>query len=328
MGQGDDEDDAEKMRLAFQQFMLTGKKASDDDVRPAGSSLSASTAAATSSKKKKKNKKGKKRHSSSPVLATPPTKSSFQLTPTPSSQGKLAKTDKKRYYNLLRSFIGKVKTWMDTDDQILAVLDNIVSIRRRLPLEWKLKLSLRSSSECDDGWKYHGLSGRPKEASYATVHLLPEDADLALSHDLEQHEKMLAGLRKLMSDLSDSIEAMGRALDTLLKFHLECEFDYDGEDGVEAETIVQSVIDLFHMLSLELYRKQALLVPTIFDSTTDDMLGLSDGRKRLESSAGGVEIARRCWQAWKRDCDESCFDQQVFDHATGLDTRMASPLSA
>ena len=324
MKQGD-EDDTEKMRLAFQQFMLTGKKTSDDDARPAESSFSATTPSASSSKKKKRNKKGKKRYSASPVLATPPTatKLSSRPTPTPSSQGKLTKTDKKRYYNLLRSFNGKVQTWIDTDNQILAVLDNIVSIRRRLPLEWKLKQSLRSSSECDDGWKYHGLNGRPKESSYVTVHMLPEDADLALSHDLEQHEKMLAGLRALMSDLADNLEAMGRAVDTLSKFHLECESDYIGEDGVEAETIVQSVVDLFHMLSLELYRKQALLVPTIFDSTTDEMLGLSDGRKSLESSAGGVETARRCWQTWKRDSDESCFDQQVFAHATGLDARMA-----
>jgi len=229
MSQGDDEDEAEKMRLAFQQFMLTGKKAPDDGARPAEGGPSASTpAASSSSKKKKKNKKGKRRHTSSPVLAAPPAESSPRPAPTPSGHGKLAKTDKKRYYNLLRSFNGKVRTWMGTDDHILEVLDNIVRIRRRLPVEWRLRASLRSSSGRDDRWKRHGLGG---EASHASVHLLPEDADLALSHDLGQHERMLAGLRGLMSDLADQVEAAGRALDALLKFHLECDPDGAGEDG-------------------------------------------------------------------------------------------------
>lgn len=148
----------------------------------------------------------------------------------------MARADKKRYYQLLRSFDDKVqKVWLDLDDQMLAILQNVASIRGRLPLEWKLlrspDLVANEHSEIHDGdsangagvdggWKFCGYGGKPRECSHA-FRLRRDDARRALEHDLVQHEKMLRGLRSCMSDLAEAHEALGRVVDGTWKFHLD-----------------------------------------------------------------------------------------------------------
>ena len=46
--------------------------------------------------------------------------------------------------------------------------------------------------------------------------------ELALSHDLMQHEKMMDGLRSLLANLSECHEALLRHLDVMTKHHSEC----------------------------------------------------------------------------------------------------------
>ena len=341
------DDDAEAMRQAFETFMLTGKRPTsevknDDD----SSSMTASQPVTT-----KRNKK-KKKHSlgRSPLKppSTPQKLSDGCNGATPSSslntkQSSKAGTDKKRYYQLLRSFNDKVHhTWFDMDDQILPLMQNIVSIRSRLPLEWKLLQSSSrdlqggwsddDGSDRDDSWKYCGFLGRAKESSYS-FHLYAEDIQLALTNDLTQHEKMLVGLRTLMSKIADCHDALGRVVDTLWKFHCsECAANEDGIEDKEGpgwelvrddatvsmENIVQVVTDVFHMLSMELYRKQGLVLLVIESAGGDGILGIENGNGKLKSIGSGearslpnLQAAQKCCKAWPRSSKESCVEKSL-----------------
>ena len=250
-------DDAEKMRLAFEAFMLTGKKPGAGEKNDDETASMATSQSATSKSKKKKKKKKSPGGTPSPKPPMPPkVKVTSPSLPSHAKQSAMAKSDKKRYYQLLRSFNDKVQhTWLDIDNQMLDVLQNVVSIRGRLPLEWKLLQSSKKRNDSPEGdsgeeWKYHGFQGKPKEDSYA-MHLRTDDIQLALSNDLVQHEKMLAGLRSLISDLAECHEALGRVVDTLWQFHLGCA---DVQEGIEGEStkeeeemdhIVQSVTDAY-----------------------------------------------------------------------------------
>lgn len=384
-----DEDDEEKMRLAFEAFMLTGKKAPANE----GKNDEPSSQSTTSNKSKKKKKK-KRSSSSSLGGGTPPNKP-LSSTPSKSSDGgntiitsplplAMAKADKKRYYQLLRSFNDKVQhTWYDLDDQLLSVLQNIVSIRGRLPVEWKVLHSshhLNNDNEKnnpehdDDGligwidhgdhmdsnnqedWKHFGFLGKPKEVPYS-FHLHQTDVQLALANDMTQHEKMLAALRSLMSNLAECHDGLGRVVDNIWKFHLECQEEEEawesrqeeeeGGDVVEwmihkddddgMQSIVQHVTDVYQMLSMELYRKQSL-VPLIIESTEDEILGIEKqqksssraGRDRgslrsvvVGSSDGnspndGLQNARKCCKSWQRTSRESCIDASLMSHVLKL----------
>jgi len=354
----DDGDDAEKMRLAFEAFMLTGKKPPTEEKNNDPSSSCATSTLSTKSKKKKK----KKKSSFGGTPPKPPSRESSDSATKPSpmhKQSSKSRADRKRYYQLLRSFNDKVKhTWLDIDDQMLAILQNIVSIRGRLPLEWKLLHSSSLKQDNPEGggdfvdgnqddWKYCGLLGKPKEIPYS-FHLRPNDVQLALSNDLKQHEKMLIALRSFISNLAECHDALGRVVDNLWKFHLECttEDEEEGEgqgqgddgwmhnedDGMES--IVQNVTNVFQMLSMELYRKQSL-VPLIIESTEDEILGVekqassagdargyAKGNLRLVGSDGntlsGVQTARKCCKSWQRSSDESCIDEGLISHVMKL----------
>ena len=71
----------------------------------------------------------------------------------------------------------------------------------------------------EDDWKSHGYQQHSKKSS--SQYLQINDLQLALSHDLEQHEKMLVGLRSLMSNLAECHDALGRIVDSLWQYHFE-----------------------------------------------------------------------------------------------------------
>lgn len=328
-------DDAEAMRQSFEAFMLSGKQQQSDETEKIddGSSL-----ATTQSNKSKKKKKKKKKSITATPTKQPSTPSIINSgssigTPTSSSATKQKSKEKKRYYQLIHSFNGKVThTWIHIDDQILAVLQNIVSIRSRLPLEWKVLHSphLKDDNvnpqdndgrvEHEDEWKQHGLQGKLKETPYS-FHLHTSDVQLALSHDMTQHEKMLAAIRTFMTNLSECHEALGRVVDTLWKFHLDCtkdrieEEDDEDEDG-EMQNMVDNVTELYRMLSSELFRKQ-ILIPLILESTQDEILGIEKG-KITEGSRKGLQRARNCCKSWNRSSEESCIDESKLSYVLKL----------
>ncbi len=251
---------------------------------------------------------------------------------------------KKRYYQLLRSFADKVQhSWIDVDDQLLSVMENTVSIRSRLRQEWTLlhspTMKRKAESEaamesCDrsknyvDGqdvgdpecWKYFGFQGKPREDTYS-FHLLSSDVRLALSHDLDQHEKMMAGIRTLMSNLAECHDSLGRLVGNVWHFHLETQTIFQGDDGGEAcferdyttyESIVKGINEVYEMLSMELYRKQCL-VPVVIDSTEDELLDSKYGENDDFGFGGdrdSLQIARDCCKSWPRNSRCSQVNEQ------------------
>ena len=330
-----EDDDAEAMRKSFEAFMLSGKKSTADSEDTNNNRDDSSTVATSQSNKGKKKKKKKKKQSLTggtsprPPLSTPPSKlsmsdtqsqSSSRTTPTQSTKSK----EKKRYYQLLRTFNDKVQhTWLDLDGQMLSILQNVVSIRSRLPLEWKILHSsyLKDENngnnpqlEDEDEWKYYGVVGKPKEVSYA-FHLRTNDVQLALSNDLRQHEKMLGGLRSLMTNLADCHDALGRNVDTIWKFHLECCTTEDiGDEDDSMQNIVDNVTEVYQMLSMELYRKQCM-IPLIMESTQDEILGIEKGKHTADNTP---KTARKCCNSWKRSSEASCIDERLITHVLKL----------
>ena len=133
-------------------------------------------------------------------------------------------------------------------------------------------------------------------------HLYAKDIQLALTNDLTQHKKMLVGLRTLMSKIADFHDALGRIVDTLWKFH--CSKCVANEDRIEdnegfgwelmrddvnvsMENIVQVVMDVFHILSMELYRKQGLVLLVIESTGGDGILGIESNKGKLKSIGSG-----------------------------------------
>ena len=294
--------DAEAMRQSFEAFMLSGKQQPANETESKTDDAS-SLATTQSNKTKKKKKKKKKLMGGTATLPKPPSTppmisigSSISTSSTSSSATKQKSKEKKRYYQLLHSFNDKVThTWIHIDDQILTVLQNVVSIRSRLPLEWKVLHSSHLKTDdvnpqADDydrdeeEWKQHGLQGKLKETPFS-FHLHTSDVQLALNHDMIQHEKMIAALRTFMTNLSECHEALSRVVDTLWKFYLDCIQDRIEEDGEkdnkeddgDMQNMVDNVTEVYQMLSSELYRKQKL-IPQILESTQDEILGIEKGK--------------------------------------------------
>jgi hypothetical protein len=369
----DEDAKVERMRQEFESFMLSGKTKPRVDE---GNSLQG----ASNQSKKKKKKKGRQSIGDSTGSArasgddatvdSTPTSASVSTSTSSTILGQCTKstsrtTDKKRYFQLLRSFNDKVQhSWLDTDDQMLSIIENIVSIRGRLPIEWKL-LHLASSQSSSPGassnergmnpqadddddsmfrdkWKNCGFLGKPKETPYSSVHLHIDDIQLALSNDLMQHEKMLLELRRQMSQLAECQEAVGRIVENLWQFHLECcsgvedDVDEKEQDGAAHDMendIVQGVTEVFHMLSMELHRKQKI-VPMIIESTKDDLLGIKEDETADEGvptsvgedgsddanwkGSGGLQAARKCCKIWNRSSVETCIDMSLIAYLIKL----------
>mmetsp|Transcript_10528 Transcript_10528/g.21073 ORF Transcript_10528/g.21073 Transcript_10528/m.21073 type:complete len:382 (+) Transcript_10528:492-1637(+) len=357
-GNNNQEENAEEMKRAFEAFMLAGK---NKNTQPAVSS--SSSAIISQSQQGKKKKKKKKSSSLKKIDSTNISSQSAPIQSTPSKpsngieddascedsmaspsirRGQLSQKQqqsvKKRYYQLLRSFADKVQhSWIDIDDQLLSVVQNIVSIRSRLRQEWSLLNSpmIRKKAEWEatteernrskplsldaqDGgdpssWKYFGFQGKPREDT-CSFHLLSSDVRLALLHDLDQHEKMIAGLRTLMSNLAECHDSLGRLVGNVWQYHLEsgalfqrdkegqeC-FEDDDKDYRTYESIVQGINEVFDMLSMELYRKQCL-APAVIDSTDDELLDSKDGYyddNGFGDDRDSLQIARECCKSWSR----------------------------
>jgi hypothetical protein len=298
--------DDEQMRLAFEAFMLQGKGAVTSTAAGGDASTTASTTTSTNSKKKKKKKRPSTGTSPQKQTTTPP-KTEPISSPSPS---KLNQSTKKRYYQLLRSFSNKIQqSWFELDDQMLAVLENIVSIRGRLPLEWKMLSLYDNTRPCKEqgmggqNWKHAGCRGTHE--TQHSLHLHRADVQLALDNDLDQHEKMISALRSLISELSETHDSLGRLVDTIWMFHLDSqevilEVEDENKEQDEMDSLVQNINVMFQVLSTELYRKQSL-IPALIGSINDEMLCASLDPVSTESTP--LEVARICHKDWRRQID-------------------------
>lgn len=202
-------------------------------------------------------------------------------TPTPSktvsTPASSSKKGTKRFGPIVRAFRGRVEEWVQADKQLNNVLNSILNLRNRI---WWEKKKLDESNRTQNAWQGSGF--RPCNHSF----LLKEDLESALSHDLLQHEKMLSGLRTLISSMAQAQDGMGRRLDEF--FQMEALTD-------DAQNILDAMLQVFHFLGEELYRKQGL-VSRVMDSCHDGILDYGMQDEKLDGNPRSV--AKQCYNGW------------------------------
>lgn len=289
----------EEMLLSFEAFMLGGSVS-------IGDGDSSQINASNSGNKKKKGRRGRNQeHSCSSLTPTSKTKEESVRRQNIVSILKI----EKQSWNHFRTFCKIVQNhWIHLDDQVVNVISSIENIQSRLPTEMKLISKLMSS-------KRDTASTHRSRESAGFLNL--EDIQLALSHDLLQQEKMVAALRKLVSDLSESLQMIGRQLNDALHHHHEASrFLFSFNDLLKTfnqEEMYPSVMgsmrliddmnDIFLMLSRESYRKQCLSI-ILLDRINDSALDKSN--KHLSPKAVSSSM-------WSRRSQRSCMDITRFE---------------
>jgi hypothetical protein len=201
----------------------------------------------------------------------------------PMSPGGVMSSGKKRNKNemaVYRAFQGRLQEWKDLDNQLDAVLDSIVNLRDRIWWETKHLQELSSAKP----WQGSGF----RSTSRFTTTLRRDDVQLALTHDLLQHEKMLTSSRTLITSLAQAQDAMGRRMDEWMMMDLEEPLSDQGQATLEQ---AQGV---YVFLAKELHRKQEL-VKRVLDSCHD---GLVDEDAREGTSGNPRAVARQTCAAW------------------------------
>merc|ERR1712238_272573 len=131
----------------------------------------------------------------------------------------------KRYekgcWNVFHRFCSTLQNdWFSLDDQLLDVIQSISELRHRMLMQAKC---LHDFAHHKDryNWLCHGNSKIHMICCDNTQILTKADVELALSHDIIQHEKMMAGVRSLLSNLSEIQDTLGTSLDKIMQQQLE-----------------------------------------------------------------------------------------------------------
>jgi len=333
-----DSDDA--MRIAFQQYMLQN------------------TSQKTTTKSQQDIESQKEKQQQQQKEETQKLKEQKQQT-------QEIKKAEQKYWRIFTKFCNITQDqWLDIDDQSYAVVQSIKSLRYRLPIENQILQRYIHNNNTDkkdeinmkgvsmsikdtlwscygntntlqvSNWKHHYAS--PDLVSSTSLLLQKQDIDLALSHDLTQHEKMMEGLRSLFSNLSEIHEALSRILDEMMKHHLHVEEDYSewykesilsNKSFQKASSLVELMNELFHMMSMELYRKQCM-VYLIIESADDKLLSKDDGIEKgdegissqlnLDDELGPKKMVNRCFCQWPFSSSQSCMDESFLKFVLSL----------
>jgi hypothetical protein len=217
----------------------------------------------------------------------------------------LLKKAERKYWQILNAFQGTLeRDWLQFDDNLLDVVSSIANLRGRIAMESRL-LAKKDSHKLWDGHGYH-----PTKSSLST-----EDVDLALSHDLLQHEKMMRGLRTLLASLSEAQEALGRRLEELMLHHLETK---------QCMPLWTSVVDRLQQdfcdLAMELYRKQ-VLVGSLLDAVNDDLLVAHEDEETVDAHVNPRRVADKCCREWPRGSNKSHVNVKMLDGLLQLGER-------
>lgn len=209
-------------------------------------------------------------------------------------------TNKKQVSAALAFCKTLVENWLEMDDILGKVMYSISNLRERL---WHTSHTLlQETEERQQFYKvkshqsilHFGYRGTNDESN----RLNTGDMHLSLDQDLYHHERMLATLRRCLSSLSQSQEALGRRLDEYHRLKAEKE-----EHSPQCVLTIEECNDLFVATSRELYRKQAL-AEQVFNSVNDalfaphkkqeDYATVDDGFRRPR------QIAYHCSTQWSR----------------------------
>jgi hypothetical protein len=301
-GTVDGEEDEEAMRAAFAAFMLHGK---------------------------------------------PQVVSSSSSPPPQSPQSQAQSSNNTAFTNAFHGTL--VRDWLEVDENLGQVMASIANLRERCWLTSHLVVKQKQQQSRNSSWSSRGSSmnmlrnnrtnpnnndndsfrqkplwkGHGFRADAQKTALPEDDLELALSHDLLQHERMLAGARKLIHSLGEAQEALGRRLDELLLHHMETyrylDYSMTAEGFVAFEGICSRVDhcqQLYSQSSKELYRKQSLAAQ-VFDSVADNLLYRERAVFRYGAGVSGGDgddaarspraVAQRVVDQWPRTHRESHF---------------------
>lgn len=236
---------------------------------------------------------GEARPTLSPAVSTPQHVKSL----TSSQLGKALR----KYDQIIGAFEGTLRRdWLDIDDNLEMVVHSIATLRERCLWASKM-LVLDFQQDRSQPWHGSGYREHGRQSSF----LSQSDIELALSSDLLQHEKMIAGVRKLLAAMQQGQEALGRRLDELMLLHLDCAVLFVETEGHSYGNIIDRVErceQLFGSLATELYRKQ-VLAEEIFESVNNALL--FDGAQKYVANESPCHIANRLASKWSRKHPES-----------------------
>lgn len=265
-----------QMEAAYQDFMLGGGGRGGKKKKKGGDVNSGHAAVATAA--------------ASPVAVVAVTKERKQ--PTKGNHVRSA----------IKAFEGRFQVWNDTDLQAHKVVQSIAHLRDRI--YWESKHLTKLKEDVDGGgggarsWQGYGYrSSSSSTSTSSSHHLVLEDVELALNHDVLQHERMMGALRSLVASLSQVLDAMGRRLDEWMIHELEEGGDYGGRQL--SSSSLENAQEIYARLSLELYRKQKM-VQAILNSCHNGMLQVSV----LSLDHDPRKVANKASKEWQRKPQE------------------------
>lgn len=267
------------MQAAYQEFMLKGKKKTT-----ANSGVGGVSTPSPSSKQK---------GPPHPASLSPSKRGysdSHRGTPRPSTTAKGVRP-------ILKAFQGRLQDWKDADEQSELVLGSILNLRDRLAWEsGHLQKIQDAPSSKEPSWVGWGFREPTSNSG-----LSEEDVELALHHDLLQHERMMAALRGLLSSMAQAMDAMGRRLDEWMVTSYQQDHEWDGGATASAFTL-EAAKQVYSFLSEELYRKQ-VLVQSVLDSCHD---GLIDQESiELYQRGNPRQVVRNACKGWMSKDEET-----------------------
>ncbi|CAB9522307.1 expressed unknown protein [Seminavis robusta] len=295
------DDSTEEMQAAFQQFMLSG-----------GTSKQANS---TSGKKKKKGRNPPQNPTNN---KNTPKKLFDHGSPTTNRSVQQQQKVRKQLWQILNAFRKCLQEdWLDVDDHCGQVIASIVNLRERIRLNSQQLWVFREYGPAkvpNSQYGYRSTLYANNKEDAVLGFLTVDDLELALSHGLMQHEKMLAGVRKLISLLHQAQEALGRRFNEQLTFQ-QTEVSplvVDMDLQHFAAQVVFWSREVYTSLAQELFRKQ-LVIQTLLDSSMHDgLFHLHDGDDlRDNDDSTPLKVAEKCHSEWVRG-GQSEEEQQYF----------------
>jgi hypothetical protein len=333
LGNATSTNDEDAMRMAFQQFMMTGRHGD--------------TAA---------NSQTNDSHPFSTTVTTPDLSNQEMVSPEKirkrqqqQQQQQQMKKAEKRYWQIFQNFAIMVRDeWLQLDDEAYKIVEAVSNIRNRLAMEDKLlknTFSLHHDMSASSSAKKEWASHAHHPSTLVDI-IQSRDVELALSHDLEQHEQMMSGLRSVFSSLSECHESLMRQMEIMMKHHSECCKDFHEASSSttttltmvmteermipgcttlgKAASLTQVMARVLDMLSQELYRKQCLvhmILDTVHDALFEHEGGWRNGKDHDDSDdweedsllSPQMVASQICRKRWSRDDANhgSCIDSKV-----------------
>jgi len=242
----------------------------------------------------------------------------FSPQESPDSKG-LKRVDK-RMNQLIKIYATILQNeWLHTDEQLQAVISAILNIRQRLPIEHKMVLDHETNVKSDLDKNYKPPYIRQNESTKdlvwhpSTGFLTLDDVELALEHDLAQHEKMMGHVRKLLKQLYAANEALGRHFENIMQHQndnwetIQKALQEQPLEGPMERMVnnVDRASRILLMLSNELYRKQ-VMAQSVLDTLDGLICAGQDYNNETKGTSKGIKVAKNAASNWSMGSKQTC----------------------